>query len=309
MLSLGIDTSNYTTSIALFDGQSVIQKKRLLPVKPGELGLRQSDALFHHTVALPVLVEELLRGKAVTSVGVSDRPRAIEGSYMPCFLAGVSVAQGIASARNLPLQVYSHQQGHLAAALFSAKRMDLLQGEFLAWHVSGGTTELLHVQPSLLANCIGGTADLNAGQLVDRIGVRLGFDFPAGPALDKLALRGSSHKPRASINGLTCHLSGLENQCRQLNESPENIARFCLESIAEAIIQITRKAIKQHGNFPLLFSGGVCCSEVLRASVLAAFPQAHFALPEFSADNAAGIAVLATTSKMQAFAGTQGETL
>ncbi|MCL2195657.1 MAG: hypothetical protein FWB76_06880 [Oscillospiraceae bacterium] len=287
--SLGIDTSNYTTSWALYDGETVRQLKRPLPVKAGELGLRQSDALFHHTVALPAMLDEFVRGQRITAVGVSSRPRDVEGSYMPCFLAGVSAAQAIAAALDIPLHQTSHQQGHLAAALYSAGRLDLLDGEFLAWHVSGGTTELLHVRPGLQATCIGGTADLNAGQLVDRVGAQLGLAFPAGPALDQLAQRGEPQRVRASVSGMQMHLSGVENQCKKMTDSPENIARFCLATVADAMIKITRAA----GDLPLICAGGVCCSQVLRASFMAAFAHAHFAAPEFSADNAAGVAILA----------------
>ncbi|MCL2532137.1 MAG: hypothetical protein FWE40_08265 [Oscillospiraceae bacterium] len=287
--AVGIDTSNYTTSLALYDGELVWQAKRPLPVKAGELGLRQRDALFHHTVALPAMIDEFLRGQNITAVGVSNRPRDVQGSYMPCFLAGLSAAQAIASALDIPLTMYSHQQGHLAAALYSTKRLDLLHGEFLAWHVSGGTTELLHVRPGLQAACIGGTADLNAGQLVDRVGAQLGLDFPAGPALDALAQRGEHQRVRASVTGMQMHLSGVENQCKQIEDSPENIARFCLATIAQAMIEITHAA----GDLPLVCAGGVCCSQVLREIFCAAFPHALFAAPEFCADNAAGIAILA----------------
>ena len=297
MLSLGIDTSNYTTSVALYDGQSVVQRKRLLPVKPGELGLRQSDALFHHTVALPELLEELLCGQAITAVGVSERPRDVDGSYMPCFLAGVAVARGIASALHVPLRKFSHQQGHLAAALYSAGQMHLLQSNFLAFHVSGGTTELLLVRPGLQVEILGGTADLNAGQLVDRVGVMLGLDFPAGAALDQLALAGSlPRKASVKVDGMACHLSGLENQCRQMHERAvpaADIARYCLEAIAQAMIQLAGAAFDKHGALPLLCSGGVCCSEVLRRRVSEIYPQAQFAAAEYSADNAAGVAILA----------------
>ena len=303
MRSLGIDTSNYTTSAALYDGARVAQRKRLLPVKAGELGLRQADALFHHTARLPDLLEDLLSetDEPISAIGVSDRPRAIEGSYMPCFLVGVSVARGIAAALNIPLYRFSHQQGHLAAALFSAGRMDLLRGEFLAFHVSGGTTECLLVQPNLRAQILGGTADLNAGQLVDRVGVMLGFPFPAGRALDDLAQGGNlPRKVNPKIEEMRCHFSGLENQCRQMHEKetpPADIARYCLASVAEALARIAGAALERHGALPLVFSGGVCCSEVLRARIREAYPRAYFAEPEFSADNAAGIAILAGEGK------------
>ena len=299
--TLGIDTSNYTTSAALFDGENILQKKQLLPVNPGELGLRQSDALFHHTVQLPALLEELLRDLPeeveITAIGVSDRPRAVEGSYMPCFLAGTAAARGIAAALHVPVQNYSHQQGHLAAALFSVRRPDLLTGEFLAFHVSGGTTEGLHVRPNLQADCVCGAADLKAGQLLDRVGVMLGFPFPAGAALDQLACGGTlQRKIKVSADDAGCHLSGIENQCKQMLEqrvAPEHIARYCAESVAAALIELISRAIKQCGDLPIICAGGVCCSKVIRSLVQGQYPNAMFAQPEFSADNAAGAAILA----------------
>ena len=196
-LYLGLDTSNYTTSAAAFDaGAGVIwQVKRPLPVKEGELGLRQSDAVFFHTRQLPEVLERLredLGGRPLLLDGVaaSDRPRQAEGSYMPCFLAGTSQGQVLAETLQVPFYAFSHQQGHIAAACWSAGRLELLDEPTLAWHLSGGTTELLLVVPeegNVRAARIGGTTDLAAGQLIDRTGKLLHLDFPAGKALDKLA--------------------------------------------------------------------------------------------------------------------------
>ena len=145
MSVLALDTSNYTTSAAVFDGREGENVGRLLQVRPGELGLRQSDALFQHVKQLPQLMEQLAsqgRLENIQAVGASTRPRAVEGSYMPCFLAGTSQAQCLAYTLGVPFFAFSHQQGHLAAAAWSAGRLDLLEGPFLAWHLSGGTTEL-----------------------------------------------------------------------------------------------------------------------------------------------------------------------
>ena len=125
MTVLGFDTSNYTTSVAIFDGASGENQSRLLPVKAGALGLRQADALFAHVKSLPALTGGLFSHVdpgSVAAVGVSTRPRAVEGSYMPCFLAGVCLAQTVAALLKVPLVEVSHQQGHLAAALWSAGR-------------------------------------------------------------------------------------------------------------------------------------------------------------------------------------------
>ena len=215
---LGIDTSNYTTSAAAFDGRDGVNRSRLLDVAPGQLGLRQSDALFSHVKRLPVLMEQLFSAVSpgeIQAVAVSTRPRAVEGSYMPCFLAGVAVAKSLAAALGVPCHEVSHQQGHVAAALWSAGRMDLMDKPHLAWHLSGGTTELLSITPegkNVRAEKIGGTSDISAGQIMDRTGKLLALPFPAGKALDQLS-QGVDVKPfRVKTQGLTFSLSGLENQ-------------------------------------------------------------------------------------------------
>ena len=188
MLTLGFDTSNYTTSVAAFDGVGGKNCSRLLDVKPGELGLRQSDALFAHIKRLPELVDALCASVNignVTAIGVSTRPRAVEGSYMPCFLAGWSQASCLAKILNVPLYEFSHQQGHIAASLWSAGRLELMQTPHLAWHLSGGTTELLLVTPdgkTVRAEKLGGTSDISAGQLIDRTGKLLGCLLYTSPS-------------------------------------------------------------------------------------------------------------------------------
>jgi len=299
MLVLGIDTSNYTTSASLYGGGRILNEKRPLPVKPGTLGLRQSDALFHHVLQLPELLEALfaLQDEPLAAIGVSDKPRNVEGSYMPCFLPGVAVAQSLAAALGIPLFKFSHQQGHLAAALLSNRRADLLEGEFIAFHVSGGTTECLHVKPGLEAEILGGSGDLKAGQLVDRVGVMLGYPFPAGPAVDALAREGSLIKGiKPSVDGMACSLSGLENKCRQMYSrgvAKADVALFCLVSVAVNLEALAQGALARCGPLPIVFTGGVCCSQVLRTLLRERFPAALFAEPEYSSDNAAGVAMLA----------------
>ena len=188
---LGLDTSNYTTSVALFDGERGVNLGCLLEVRPGELGLRQSDALFQHVKRLPQLLEQLEIGD-IRAVGASTRPRAVEGSYMPCFLAGELAASAAAGVLGAPKYAFSHQAGHVAAALHSAGLDTFWQRAFIAFHVSGGTTEALLVEPD--ARCgfairrLAGSLDLKAGQAVDRVGAMLSLPFPAGPSLERAAL-------------------------------------------------------------------------------------------------------------------------
>ena len=225
MRTLGLDTSNYTTSAAVFDGAQGQNCSRLLGVAPGQLGLRQSDALFAHTRQLPerfaALFDAVGHDEPICAVGASTRPRAVEGSYMPCFLAGETLGRCIASVLDVPFYAVSHQQGHIAAALWSAGRLDLMQTPHLAWHLSGGTTELLLVTPegkNVRAERIGGTSDLSAGQVMDRTGKLLGLPFPSGKALDELS-GGSDCKDlfRVKLDGLQFSLSGLENKIAQFH--------------------------------------------------------------------------------------------
>ena len=298
MRTLGIDTSNYTTSAAIFDGEGGENAGRLLEVRPGELGLRQSDALFQHVKALPDRFAQLKEGgwlDGIAAVGASTRPRAVEGSYMPCFLAGESQGRTLAAALGVPFFACSHQQGHIAAAAWSAGRMDLLDRPMLAWHLSGGTTELLHVEPegvNVKATLLGGTSDISAGQLIDRTGVLLGLDFPAGKAVDQLAREGQAKKFTVKLNSFTFSLSGMENKVKAMaeqGEKPADIARFALLTVADVVRRTTLAALEQYPGLPVLCSGGVASNSVLR-SVLR---DACFAAPEFSRDNAMGIAVLA----------------
>lgn len=299
MSVLGLDTSNYTTSVALFDGETGVNLGRLLEVRSGELGLRQSDALFQHVKRLPGLLEELMREEQdIQAVGVSTRPRAVEGSYMPCFLAGESQGRGIAAVLGVPFYAHSHQQGHLAAAAWSAGRLDLLSAPFLAWHLSGGTTELLLVRPegtSVTAEIIGGTSDLSAGQLIDRTGVLLGLQFPAGKALDGLyAQADACYEPRVKLKDLTFSLSGMENQVKALaekGEKPANIARFAIDAVSSVVWRATQETQRRYPGLPVLCSGGVASNSQLRAG-LTELCGAIFAEPRYSTDNAMGTAIL-----------------
>ena len=265
-------------------------------MRPGELGLRQSDALFQHVKRLPLLLEELLGGRqGVQAVGASTRPRAVDGSYMPCFLAGEGQGRGIAAALGVPFYAHSHQQGHLAAAAWSAGRTELLDAPFLAWHLSGGTTELLLVKPkdyTVEAEIIGGTSDLSAGQLIDRTGLLLGLQFPAGKALDELSRQdGSAVAFSIRLDGLNFSLSGMENQVKALaerGESPVNIARFAIATVVGVVCRVTAEAQKRYPGLPVLCSGGVASNSQLRAALAGAV----FAQPQYSTDNALGTAIL-----------------
>ena len=302
---IGIDTSNYTTSLAIIDGDGrlVANLKRPLPVKAGERGLRQSDALFNHTLNLPYLMNDArdyLSELKPLAVGVSTRPRNLENSYMPCFLAGVSAAESISAFLGVPLYKFSHQCGHIMAAIYSSGNEDLLNREFCALHLSGGTTEILKVKYSdgaFSAEIKGGTKDLSAGQVIDRVGVYLGLPFPAGAHLEKLALSNTEKLQRVklAIDKTYVNFSGVENIAIKLFEKTENsayTAHFVLDYIGRAICKMLDAYAEEHGDCPFLFAGGVMCNSIIRKMV-SVERESYFAEPSMSADNAVGTAVLA----------------
>lgn len=303
MAVLGIDTSNYTTSVAVYlpEDKSVISKRQLLNVAKGERGLRQSEALFQHTKNLPNVMQSAFNdfNHSITAVGVSEKPRDTEDSYMPCFLAGVSAATSASCASDCKLYKFSHQRGHIAAAVYSADALNLLNDEFLAFHVSGGTTELLHITPhdDLIIECklSAATLDLNAGQVIDRVGVLLGLDFPCGPQLEKLAKEGSLPKKYKPVlkNG-NCCLSGVENLCADVYKrgiSKNDIALFCIDAISKTISEMSQFALLKHSNLPIVYAGGVMSNSIIKSELENKF-NCVFSKPEFSCDNAAGIAIL-----------------
>lgn len=302
MLTLGIDTSNYATSLAVFDtnaGEVVCDCKKFLPVKPGQMGLRQSDALFHHTAALPQLLREISEKadfSAIGAVGVSARPRPVEGSYMPCFLAGLNAATSFALARGISLVETTHQQGHIAAALFATGESKLFETQTLVFHVSGGTTDLLLCDGVEKIAPLGTSSDLYAGQAVDRLGVKLGFPFPAGAYVsEQAALCSEKVRPKVSVRGMECSLSGLENQCAKLLSEGKDTAyvcKYCLLCIAETLVRMANAALQQHPGLPVVFAGGVMSSDLIRTYVIHHVPCAYFVPGKFASDNAIGISVL-----------------
>ena len=301
MSVIGFDTSNYTTSIAWFDGVGGVNESRLLSVKAGELGLRQSDAVFSHTKSLPELSGRLfshVQNGNITAVGVSTRPRAVEGSYMPCFMVGYSHAKLLSDMLGVPFVEVSHQQGHVAASLWSAGCMELMDQPHLAWHLSGGTTELLMVQPdgkNVSCTRIGGTTDISAGQLIDRTGQLLQLPFPSGRHLDELSSRAQGREVfKVKCPELEFSLSGVQNKVQQFhdrNGDAAETAAFALRCVSSAVYQATENALKRYPGYRVVFSGGVASNSMLR-SVMAPFDPV-FSQPQFSTDNAMGVAVLA----------------
>ena len=306
---LGIDTSNYTTSVALYDEENKIAYnfKKLLPVKSGEKGLRQSDAVFHHTMQIRELLKEAFKITTdISSVGVSISPCDNDGSYMPCFMVGQTIAEAISGALNAKLFTFSHQRGHVAAALYSCNKLDLIHKKFIAFHFSGGTSDAIIVEPDkekiIKCNVIASSSDLKAGQSIDRAGVMLGLPFPCGKYIDELACKSNAEfKIKPSFSGLNPSFSGVENKCIKMHNEgavKEDIAKYAVSYTLSVVDNMTEMILKEYGRLPLVYAGGVMSNSIIRKCMIEKY-ECSFAKPEFSSDNAVGIAVLAALKEKQ----------
>lgn len=313
-LFLGIDTSAYTTSVALVDGDGtlVADERRLLEVPQGSRGLRQSEAVFQHVRHLPELFERLPAGwgARLRAVGASGSPRPVPESYMPVFLVGHGAARQVAVSLNVPFLTISHQENHAWAGFWSAG--EAVPERFLLLHASGGTTEILRGtrgSPGRIAlDITGATQDLAAGQMIDRVGVALGLPFPAGPHLEQLAQQGEPGALRlpVSVQHDTVSFSGPTTAALRAVEGGADaaaVALAVLECVAATLIGLVERAADREEAGPpgpaqvLLAVGGVMANGLIRARLEEACRRRGiacvFAGPRYSVDNGVGAAVAA----------------
>ena len=298
---LGIDTSNYTTSVAAVDDSGVIlaDERIILNVEQGKRGLRQSDALFLHIKNLPVLFDKIGNLGKISAVGVSTAPRRTEGSYMPVFLSGYACACAIAKTHGARLLEFSHQEGHIRAGKFNLAQDT--PDRFYAVHLSGGTTEILDVKcegARFVSEIIGGTQDISAGQLVDRIGVKLGLAFPCGKELEKLAIQSDSPlKFKLSTKDCFVSFSGIEAQAMRAadkGESSCDLALGTLVAVSDTLSKAFKAVLAQYSIRPILLAGGVASNQLIRTRLENEFKDlVFFSDPKYATDNAVGIALMA----------------
>lgn len=306
-LYLGLDTSAYTTSMALVDHNEklLVDQRFLLPVKKGSLGLRQSEAVFSHILNFPRLWQQerkVLNNAFLAAVACSVRPRPVDESYMPVFKVSEAFGLFLAQTMGLNYLPSSHQEGHVIAGLWSA---GLKQGRYLILHLSGGTTEILsseETEPGLLKlQLLGGTADLNAGQFIDRLGQAMELGFPAGPKLERLASksRNKSIKLPLAVKGSNISFSGPASHAERLLEqgcSREDLARAIEKCIADSLsVAVRGSMLKANDCQGLLAVGGVSANIYIRSRLKEKLSgwNIFFARPEYAPDNAVGLAVQA----------------
>ncbi|MCC5909937.1 MAG: O-sialoglycoprotein endopeptidase [Clostridiaceae bacterium] len=312
---LGIDTSNYTTSVALMNrqGKLIKEEKKMLFVKEGNLGLRQSEALFQHIKNLPLLTKEMQSISSnyeIVAISSATKPRPIEDSYMPVFLASKSLGETISNLWNIPFYEFSHQEGHIEAGLWSiALKLDK---PFLALHISGGTTEILKVVPKSKGyhiEIIGGTGDISAGQFIDRIGVSLDLPFPSGPHLEGLCedtVIDNIHVP-ISVKGTSISFSGpetyVQKMIREKNLEAKEVAYSVFSCVARTLNKLIKNTLQLYELDTLLVVGGVASNNIiknfLKDNLQGDGIEVHFGQPKYCSDNAVGIAALGLESFLE----------
>ncbi|WIF94540.1 O-sialoglycoprotein endopeptidase [Caminicella sporogenes] len=305
---LGIDTSCYTTSIAVVDENEklMFDSRQVLKVKRGLRGLRQSEALFQHIKNLPILFEKLASQvdiNKISKVSASNKPRNLPESYMPVFLAGTSFGKTIAAMLKTSYEEYSHQEGHIAAGKWSAEMLDIR--DYIAVHISGGTTEILKVceiDNKFKVQIIGATKDISAGQLIDRIGVMMGLNFPSGKELDKLSKNGVLGKIKlpVSTEGTYINFSGTETHVKRIIESRiynnSDIAVALFECIYKSLFEVIKNSCKKTKINDVLLVGGVASNSFIRDNLFIRLKReginVYLSKPHYSTDNAVGTALL-----------------
>ncbi len=299
MIALGIDTSNYTTSAAIYDGDIYTLSRKILDVGEGNRGIRQSDGVFIHNRELPQIIADVASNTDIDVIGVSTRPRTINGSYMPVFTVGHGYAKAISTLLGVKMHEFSHQDGHIMAGIHSCGAYTLLDEPFISVHLSGGTTEILasvYNGYNFDNEIIGGTLDISVGQLIDRIGVNMGLKFPCGVELEKLAQTTmSSVKLPISAKDTYFNLSGVETKLlKGIDEADNVVARTVLTYIKDILSKSISNAIKNTNIKKVLLVGGVASNQIIRDGLSNELDaDMFFASKELSSDNAVGVAILA----------------
>lgn len=310
---LGLDTSCYTTSVALMDlaGNLVADERRLLKVKPGHRGLAQSEMVFQHTRNLPDLMEALdLTGLTVRAIGVSAKPRPREDSYMPAFLTGLGLARSLGKVLGVPVHRFTHQHNHMYAGLWSVGKE--APDRFLLVHISGGTTDFLlcekQVDGHFTLTPQGTSIDLHAGQFIDRVGVALGLPFPCGPHLEKLADEATEPYPlKVWTEGAQLSLSGPCSEALRAVEKgadPASLALGVERAISRGLSRTLFYVCRQQGLHQVLLAGGVSANGELRRQIGDYLGKRQIELwapdPKYSVDGAVGNAWAAVLEERQA---------
>lgn len=231
----------------------------------------------HHekivTVVAEALKEASIDRSELNAIAFTQGP-----GLLGSLLVGCSFAKGLALSLDLPLIAVNHMEAHVLALLINDPKPSF---PFLCLTVSGGHTEIVHVQKDLKMKILGSTRDDAAGEAFDKIGKYLGLKYPAGPEIDKLSQKGHPKfkftKP--DISDLDFSFSGLKTAVLyflrdRLKDEPnfinDNLHDLCASvqgTIIEILMDKIVKAVSITGITEIAMAGGVSANSLMRKSL------------------------------------------
>jgi N6-L-threonylcarbamoyladenine synthase len=329
---LGIESSCDETSAAVIENgetilSSVVASQMSTHGKYG--GVVPELASREHLRAIVPVVREALERSGTRLEDLSAIAATVGPGLVGSLLVGLTYAKSLSFSSGVPLIAVNHIEGHIHAVILEAKTVEL---PALALVVSGGHTHLFEVLSGFRYRLLGKTRDDAAGEAFDKVAKLLGFGYPGGPIVDKMASFGNSRSVRFTFakmkgNALDFSFSGLKtavlrwveahdleeeiaarHALRQTNPDPSveewlavtpPATLDLLASFQQAVVNelLTRAAAsaEEIDARSLIVSGGVACNSGLRQAALAAglpYPV-YFPTPGLSTDNAAMIAAAA----------------
>ena len=265
-----------------------------------------------HQVNIVPVIDQAVKTAGIGREEISAVAFTCGPGLLGSLLVGVSFAKGFALSLNIPLIEVNHLQAHVLAhfILVRGNKTRVPSFPFLCLLVSGGHTRIILLKSHLQMEVLGNTIDDAAGEAFDKCGKLMGFPYPAGPAIDRLASTGNAkafHFPKPSVKGLDFSFSGLKTSFLyflrdRLKEDPDfiekNKADLCA-SLQHTITGIlTAKLIKaseETGIIQIGIAGGVSANSELRNSVRAEAGKRNWDLfipeIEYTTDNAAMIGI------------------
>ncbi|MFK3800168.1 tRNA (adenosine(37)-N6)-threonylcarbamoyltransferase complex transferase subunit TsaD [Pseudomonas sp. NPDC088444] len=310
MLVLGLETSCDETGVALYDSErglladalfSQIDLHRVYGGVVPELASRD------HVKRMLPLIRQVLAEADCAATEIDAIAYTAGPGLVGALLVGASCAQALAFAWDIPALGVHHMEGHLLAPMLEAQPPEF---PFVALLVSGGHTQLVRVDGIGLYELLGETLDDAAGEAFDKTAKMMGLNYPGGPEISRLALRGtpgrfSFPRPMTDRPGLTFSFSGLKTsalntwqQCQSARDDGEqtrcDIALAFQDAVVETLTIKCKRALKQTGLKRLVIAGGVSANKALRQSLEEMLRgmggNVFYARPEFCTDNGAMIA-------------------
>ena len=303
---LAIETSCDDTAAAVVQNNKVlsniVSSQKVHELYGGvvpEVASREHDKLI-----VPVVRKALknsgLRLNQINAVAYTRGP-----GLMGSLLVGTSFAKSLSLSLNVPLLDINHMHAHILS-IFIDDGKDIPTFPFLALTVSGGHTQLVIVNSASDFNLIGTTLDDAAGEAFDKSGKLLGFEYPAGPKIDKIANDGDPNKftfTKPNVAGLDFSFSGLKTNFKNFILSKDksfiedNLNDICASlqmTIIDILIDKIKVASAKFEINQIVVCGGVSANSKLRSELKALENEkikTYVPKLQYSTDNAAMIGI------------------